>query len=53
MTIIWAVLIGAAVSYVLTSMAGEPFVMSDSLILSAILAVVAIILGDGILRESN
>ncbi len=53
MTIVWAILIGAAVSYVLTSMGGEPFVMADSLVLSAIFAVIAMILGDGILRQES
>ena len=51
MTIIWSVLIGAAVSYVLTSMGAEAFVLSDALILSGVFAVVAIILGDFVLKE--
>ncbi|WP_339228791.1 DUF2929 family protein [Oceanobacillus sp. FSL K6-2867] len=53
MTIVWAILIGAAVSYVLTSMGGEPFVLSDALILSAVFAVAAFILSDGVLREES
>ncbi len=53
MTIVWAVLISAAVSYVLTSMGGEPFVLSEALILSAVFVVAAFILGDGVLKEKS
>ncbi|MBP2076603.1 DUF2929 family protein [Oceanobacillus polygoni] len=53
MTIVWAILIGAAVSYVLTSMGGEPFVLSEALILSGIFVIAAFILGEGVLREKS
>jgi hypothetical protein len=53
MTAIWAVLISFVISYVLSSMAGEPFVLSDTLILAAIFAVAIFLLGDGILKEEK
>lgn len=51
MVAIWSVLIGAVVSYVLTSMANEPFNLTTSFILSGIFAVIAILLGEVGLRE--
>ncbi|WP_191126319.1 DUF2929 family protein [Cerasibacillus terrae] len=53
MTVIWALLIGGVVSYVLTSMAGDPFNLNTSLIISAIIAVVIFVLGDGILKGNS
>ncbi|MGJ9459370.1 DUF2929 family protein [Oceanobacillus sp. CF4.6] len=50
MTIVWAVFISLAISFVLTSMAGEPFVLFEALILAAILSVAAFIIGDVILK---
>jgi hypothetical protein len=50
-SIFWAILISFAISYVLTSMGGEPFVLSDSLILAAFFSVAVFILGDGVLTE--
>ncbi len=53
MSIFWAILISLAISYVLTSMAGETFVLSDSLILAAILSAAIFLLGDSVLKEEN
>lgn len=53
MTIIWAILISAAVSYVLLSMAGEPFVFADSLLLAVVLVAAVFTLGAGVLKEKN
>ncbi|RDW19959.1 DUF2929 family protein [Oceanobacillus chungangensis] len=53
MTIFWSVVVSLAIAFVLSSMGGEPFVLSDGLLLAAILAVAAIILGDGILKEEK
>lgn len=50
MTIIWAVLISLATSFVLTSMAGEPFVLFEALILAGILSVIAIFLAETVLK---
>ncbi|GEN30687.1 cytochrome c oxidase subunit IV [Cerasibacillus quisquiliarum] len=52
MTIIWALLIGGVLSYVLTSMAGEPFNLNQSIILSSIIAVLIFILS-GVLKDSS
>lgn len=49
MSLFWAVLIGGVLSYVLTSMGKEPFNLNHSLILSGILFVAIVILGEGIL----
>lgn len=51
--IIWSLLISSVVSYVLSSMAGDPFNFSMVLGLTAILVVGVLILGDGILTEEN
>ncbi|WP_085992749.1 DUF2929 family protein [Oceanobacillus senegalensis] len=50
-SIIWAVLISGAISYVLTSMGGDPFVLFDMLVLAGILSVATFLLGDGILTD--
>lgn len=52
-TIIWAVLISAVISYVLSSMAGEPFSIEGSLLLAAIFAVGIFVLGEGALKEDK
>jgi len=51
--IIWAVLVGAVVSYVLASMADEPFSISGSLVLAAIFAIGIFVLGEGALKEEK
>ncbi|RKQ32617.1 DUF2929 family protein [Oceanobacillus halophilus] len=53
LAIFWAVLISGAISYVLTSMGGEPFVLMDSLILAGIFSVAVFLLGDGVLTDKN
>lgn len=53
MVAVWSVVIGAVISYVLTSMANEPFVFNHSLILSAILAISVILLGEVALKEQS
>ncbi|HLR51299.1 MAG TPA: YjzD family protein [Candidatus Avamphibacillus sp.] len=53
MVAIWSILIGTVISYVLTSMANEPFSMTNSLILAAVFAIFVILLGDGALKEQN
>jgi len=52
MALIWALLIGAALAYVLTSMAEEPFNMTQSLVFSAIVFL-AVLLLDGILTTQK
>lgn len=52
-TIIWATLISGVLSYVLSSMGDEAFVLSDTLILAGILSVAVITLGDGLLKVNK
>ncbi|HEY4601909.1 MAG TPA: DUF2929 family protein [Cerasibacillus sp.] len=52
MTIIWALLIGSVLSYVLTSMAGDPFNLNQALILSSIIAVLIFIMS-GVIKDSS
>ncbi|HLQ71136.1 MAG TPA: DUF2929 family protein [Bacillota bacterium] len=51
--IIWAILIGAVISYVLSSMANEPFSIGGSLLLAGIFAVGIVVLGEGALKEEK
>lgn len=53
MTIFWAVLISLAVSYVLTSMSGDPFVVRDALILAGIFSLAVFLLGDAVHKEDS
>lgn len=50
---IWSVLISSAISYVLTSMAGEPFNFVHTLILAGIFLVVITLLGEVLLKEKQ
>ncbi|HLR02797.1 MAG TPA: DUF2929 family protein [Virgibacillus sp.] len=52
-SIFWAVLISAVISYVLASMADEPFSIAGSLLLAAIFAIGIITLGEGGLKEDK
>lgn len=49
-SLLWAVLIGAAVSYVLTSMANEPFNVVLLLIL-AVIIFIAVVVIDAVLNK--
>lgn len=56
MVAIWSVLIGAALSYVLSSMGGEAFSLPLTFGFAGVLTVAIIVLGDGVLKgneESN
>ncbi|PAV29207.1 DUF2929 domain-containing protein [Virgibacillus profundi] len=52
-TIIWAVLISAVISYVLASMAGNEFSMMGTFVVTGLFIVAVAILGDGILKEEK
>lgn len=52
-TIIWAVLISAVISYVLSSMAGDDFNMPGTIAVSAVFIIGIFLLGDGILKEDK
>jgi len=49
-SLLWAVLIGAAVSYVLTSMANEPFNVTLLFILAAIIFIAVVVI-DAVLNK--
>lgn len=53
MTLIWSVLIGGIVSYVLTSMAGEPFNLTQTFVLAGIFAIFIFILGEVVIKEEK
>lgn len=53
MTIVWSLLISLTLGFVLTSMAGEPFIVSEAVILAVILVVIIGIMGDGVLKEKS
>ncbi|PWU67741.1 MULTISPECIES: DUF2929 family protein [Gracilibacillus] len=53
MTIVWAVIISFVIGYVLASMAGETLHVPSVLSLAAIFSIIVILLGDGVLKESN
>ena len=53
MVLIWSVLISSAISYVLTSMAGDPFNLTHVLVLAGIFFVAITLLGEGILKEKE
>ncbi|MBP1969029.1 membrane protein CcdC involved in cytochrome C biogenesis [Virgibacillus natechei] len=53
MTIVWAIIISTVLSYVLTSMEGEPFVLSEALILGVIFSIIVIVLGEFVLKEKK
>ncbi|MGN8644612.1 DUF2929 family protein [Gracilibacillus sp. HCP3S3_G5_1] len=52
-TIFWAVIILTVVSYVLTSMGGQEFNLASAVSIAAIFSIVAIILGEGVLKEEE
>ncbi|WP_152657294.1 DUF2929 family protein [Oceanobacillus sp. CFH 90083] len=52
-TIFWAVAIALAVSYVLTSMGGDPFVVRDALIVAGIFSVFVFALAGFVLKEDT
>lgn len=50
---IWSFLISSAASYVLTSMAGEPFNLNHTLILTVFFFIIVTLLGEVVLKEEN
>ena len=53
MTIVWAILISAALTYVLANMAGDSFVLAEAGILATVLAVFIFILGDVVIKSEK
>ncbi|MFD1415306.1 DUF2929 family protein [Oceanobacillus jeddahense] len=52
-TIFWAVAIALAVSYVLTSMGAEPFIIRDALIVAGIFSIFVFALAGLVLKEDT
>lgn len=53
MTIIWAVILSFAITYVLTSMANEPFNVTHTLVVASLIVVGVVALSEGALKEDN
>lgn len=53
MVLIWSLLISSVISYVLTSMAGEPFSITYVFIIAAFFVIVTLLLGESILKEKK
>jgi len=53
MTFIWAALIGVVLSYVLSSMAAEPFNVSATIAFIIIVSLAVFLLGDGVLKDKK
>lgn len=53
MAVVWAFILSLAISYVLVSMGGEPFVFSHTLVVTAIISIGVIALGEGALKETE
>ncbi|GAB3789889.1 DUF2929 family protein [Virgibacillus kimchii] len=53
MTIIWALLLGVVLSYVLSSMAAEPFNVSATIAFIIIISLSVFWLGDGVLGDEK
>ncbi len=53
MTAIWSVLISAAIAYVLTSMAGEPFNLTNVLYVGGLLFVIVFLVAEVGLKEEK
>lgn len=53
MTALWSVLISAAISYVLTSMAGEPFNVANVLYVAGLLFVIVFLVAEVGLKEEK
>lgn len=51
--LIWSFLISCAASYVLTSMAGEPFNINHTLILTVFFFFIVTIIGEVVLKEES
>ncbi|MDY0396073.1 DUF2929 family protein [Virgibacillus halophilus] len=52
-TIIWAVLLSGTISYVLSSMAGESFSLTATLVMAGIFCIAVWVIGEGFLKEDK
>lgn len=53
MAIVWAFILSLAISYVLTSMGGEPFNITPIFAVAAFILIAVIVLGDGVIKEND
>lgn len=53
MAIVWAFILSLAISYVLTSMGGEPFNFSYAFVVASLIVVAVVLLGEGALKEND
>lgn len=53
MTIVWAALISGVLSYVLTSMANEPFNLNQTIFLAVVMVVIIFLLDVAVLKEQE
>ncbi|HLQ72612.1 MAG TPA: DUF2929 family protein [Bacillota bacterium] len=51
--IIWAFVISGVISYVLSSMASEPFNITATVAVATLISLAVIILGEGVLKETE
>ncbi|MBP1947249.1 YjzD family protein [Virgibacillus litoralis] len=51
--LVWALLISGVISYVLSSMAGNPFNLMNTVILAVIVTIAISILGEGALKSER
>ncbi|GGB39940.1 DUF2929 family protein [Virgibacillus dakarensis] len=52
-TFIWALAVGSVISYILSSMAGNPFNVVHTLALAIIFTLAIYLLGEGVLKEQE
>jgi len=53
LTLVWAVLIGSAISYMLSAMGGQEFQVSNMLIMAGILSLAVFVLGEAVLKPEK
>lgn len=51
--LVWALLISGVISYVLSSMAGNPFNLTNTVILAVIITIAISVLGEGVLKGES
>ncbi len=51
--LVWALLISGVISYVLSSMAGNPFNLMNTVILGVIITIAISVLGEGVLKGES
>lgn len=52
-TVIWSLLIGSAISYILSAMGGQELTLLQMSIMAGILSIAVFVLGEGVLKEEK